>query len=256
VASDDAAELAKDGPADVVVMAVKTWQVRGVSEQVSPAVGDATVFLPLQNGVEAPEHIAAVHGEAKALGGSSRVICAIREPGVIDQDPFIQEITFGELDNRVTDRVRAIEGALREAGVTPVVPEHTLRSMWEKFVFISTISGLGAVTREPVGVFRSVPETRELLVRAIAEGAAAGRGRGVPLDPGYEDRVVRFIDTTPADMTLSMQRDIMAGRPSELEAQSGAVVRIGREVGVETPVHGFLYAALLPMERAARGETA
>ncbi|MFO7741708.1 MAG: ketopantoate reductase C-terminal domain-containing protein, partial [Anaerolineae bacterium] len=62
------------------------------------------------------------------------------------------------------------------------------------------------------------------------------------------------IDGLPPDGTASMQRDVMAGRPSELESQNGAVVRLGREAGVETPLHAFIYASLLPQELRARGE--
>ena len=66
------------------------------------------------------------------------------------------------------------------------------------------------------------------------------------------DKTLKFVDGLPEDVTSSMQRDIMEGRPSELEALNGAVVRLGREAGVATPVHGFIYAALAPLEARAR----
>ena len=66
------------------------------------------------------------------------------------------------------------------------------------------------------------------------------------------ERTLSFIDTLPTDGTASMQRDIMGGRPSELEAQVGAVVRLGDLAGVPVPVHRMIYQSLLPLERKAR----
>jgi 2-dehydropantoate 2-reductase len=111
---------------------------------------------------------------------------------------------------------------------------------------------VGAATRQPIGGYRSVAETRRLLQGALEEVVAVGRARGVTLAEDSAQRVLANIDATPADTYASMQNDIMNGRPSELEAQTGEVVRLGCQLGVPTPVHDFLYAILLPMELKAR----
>jgi 2-dehydropantoate 2-reductase len=128
--------------------------------------------------------------------------------------------------------------------------------MWRKFLFIASVSGIGAVTRAPIGVLRQRAETRELLERAMREVRAVAVARGVPLPEAAVAETMAFTDALPADGTTSMQRDIVAGRPSELEAQNGAVVRLGRNAGVETPVHDFIYRSLVPLELRARGELA
>jgi 2-dehydropantoate 2-reductase len=112
---------------------------------------------------------------------------------------------------------------------------------------------VGAVSRSPVGAIRAVPETRSLLEAAMREVHALARARGIALPADAVARALRFVDGLPADGTTSMQRDIAEGKPSELESQSGAVVRLGRESGLQTPVHAFLYASLLPLEKRARG---
>jgi 2-dehydropantoate 2-reductase len=137
-----------------------------------------------------------------------------------------------------------------------VVPEDVEAATWEKFLFIAPFSGVGAVTRQPAGVVRSIAETRDLIERAMYEVAALARAKGVNLPDEAVARNMRYVDSLPADSTASMQRDIMDGRPSELEQQTGAIVRLGREAGVPVPVNAFLHAALLPSERRARGQVA
>jgi 2-dehydropantoate 2-reductase len=134
------------------------------------------------------------------------------------------------------------------------VPDDIEAAMWSKFVLIVGWSGLGAITRAPVGVFRSEPETREVLREALGEAYAVGRARGVALPADCVESCLATFDRLPAAGTASMQRDIMSGRPSELAQQNGAVVRLGREAGVPTPANAFIYRSLLPLERRARGE--
>jgi 2-dehydropantoate 2-reductase len=126
--------------------------------------------------------------------------------------------------------------------------------MWRKFLFIAAISGVGAVTQAPVGINRSVPETRQILVQAMQEIYSLARHFGIHLPEDIVQQTLAFIDSLEPTIVPSMQRDLMAGWPSELAAQNGAVLRMGSEVGIPTPVHAFLYSALLPQELKARKE--
>ena len=112
---------------------------------------------------------------------------------------------------------------------------------------------MGAVTRASIGVIRSLPETREMLEQAMQEVFDLAHARGIALPATTIETAFGFFDDLPAASTASMQRDVLAGRPSELESQNGAVVRLGAEVGVATPLNHFLYASLLPSERGVRG---
>jgi len=104
-----------------------------------------------------------------------------------------------------------------------------------------------------MGVVRSVPETRRLIEAGLEEIERLARARGIALAEGISAATLAFIDRLPADGTASLQRDIAAGRPSELDDLTGAVVRLGLEAGVSTPVSSFIYGALSPLERRARG---
>lgn len=129
-----------------------------------------------------------------------------------------------------------------------------LAASGEKLVFIAAVSGVGAVTQAPLGVMRQVGETRDLLGAAMRETVAVGQAHGMTIEEEAAATAMGFVDRLPAESTTSMQRDLLEGRRSELEAQSGAIVRLAREVGVKSPVHEYLYASLLPFELRARAE--
>jgi 2-dehydropantoate 2-reductase len=250
-ATDDPAGV---GFVDFVILAVKTWQLGDAARALRPLVGPHTAVLPLLNGVEAADELTAVLGVDHVLAGMCRIITTIEGPGHIRHSGAVPFVALGELDNTVSDRVRRLHGALVGAGVGAEIAADIHVAVWEKFMFIATMSGIGAVTRAPIGEWLNLPHTRRMAEAALQEVVAVGRAHGVALPDASVADTLAFMDGVPPSATASMQRDIMAGRPSELEAQSGAVVRLGAQVGVPTPVHSFLYHSLLPQERAARGQ--
>jgi 2-dehydropantoate 2-reductase len=235
------------------LLGVKAWQVPEAAHALGPMLGPDTFVVPLQNGVEAPGQLAEVLGRERVLGGLCRVLSSIKEPGHIEQSGVDPYIAFGELDRSVTpraERLRQVFGRAR--GVTVEIPSDIVAAMWSKFLFISALSGVGAITRSTAGVIRAKPETRRLLIQALEEARAVALAHRVRLPENVIDRVMQLIDDLPEEGTASMQRDIAAGRPSELSSQSGAVVRLGQAVGVPVPVHTLIYESLLPLEKRAR----
>lgn len=251
-ATEDPAQV---GIVDVVLVCVKAWQVRDAAEAIRPMVGPDTVTLPLQNGLEAPTQLAAVLGNEHVLGGLCGLSTFIVGPGHIRHagaDPWIR---FGELDNRPSERVEGLRQAFdRATGLTVEIPPDIQVALWMKFLFITAWSGVGAVTRTPLGVWRSLPETRQMAENALQEIIRVAQARNIALPENAMPTIMNMYDSFPPDITSSMQRDIAQGRPSELEAQIGAVVRFGKEVDVATPFNNFIYATLLPAELRARGE--
>lgn len=256
-ASDDPARLA---PADVVLVAVKGWQVPELAARLAPLLAPGGFAVPLENGVEAASALARALGEERVVGGLCHVFAWVEAPGRVKHVGELLRVTMGELrpEARAAGASRRLEelaAALRAAQVDAVVADDIQQAMWLKFSFIAPFGGVGAVARAPIGAIRAVPESRALLASAVAEVVAVGRARGVNLPPDAEARTLAQLDGLAPGSTASMQRDLQAGRPSELEDQIGAVVRLAREAGVAVPTHAFLLAALLPQERAARQAT-
>lgn len=249
--SDDPSDL---GESDVVLVCVKAWQVTETAEALGPLVGPSTYFVPLQNGIEAPEQLARVFGPARVLGGLCRLLVFLDGPGRIRHAGVAPYVAFGEMDGRVSSRAERLREAFaRTRGVTVEIPPDIRVAMWSKFLFIAALSGVGALIRAPIGVIRSQLETRALLLGALEEIHAVAAGAGVTLPVDSVPRTMAYIDTLPPDGTASMQRDILQGRPSELDAQTGTVVRLGDKLGIPVPVHRLMYAALVSLERRARG---
>lgn len=242
------------GPVDVVLVGVKAWQLPEAALAIQPMVGPETVVIPLQNGVEAAAQLAQVLGSAHVSGGLCRISSLVGGPGLIRHVGIPPYIAFNWADAHPDARLQQLQAAFMRVGVNAEIPPDIQLKVWEKFVFIASISGVGAVTRSPAGVLRSQPETRRMLQAAIYEVAAVGRATGVRLAESIEQTTLSFIDTLPPATMASMQRDISENRPSELECQNGAMVRLGLASGIPTPVHGFIYASLLPLEKRARGE--
>ncbi len=250
-ATDDPSQV---GAVDVILVAVKAWQVPAAARAMQPMVAEHTFIVPLENGVDAPGQLAEALGEAHVLGGLCRISAFIAGPGHIRHVGIEPYVAFGELNRRPSQRAENLRLAFERAGVVVEIVEDVHVAMWSKFLFIAAISGVGAVARAPAGVIRSIPETRQLLVSAMEEIYNLGRNRGVDLPADSVAQTMAFIDGMAPEVTASMQRDIIAGQPSELESQNGAVVRMGVESGVSTPVNAFLYGSLLPQEQRARGE--
>ncbi|MFM8320431.1 MAG: 2-dehydropantoate 2-reductase [Chloroflexota bacterium] len=241
--------------AEMILLAVKAWQVPQAIELLRPRLSGEAGVIYLGNGVEAVDQLRQALGAQHVLGGLTRISAAIAGPGHIRHVGIEPYIAFNELDGRAGRRVERLRQAFEAAaGVSVGVPDDIQAAIWEKFVFIAAVSGVGAAARAPIGALRHLDETRALLEAAIDETLEVGRALGVRLGSDIAARTLAFIDTMAPGVTASMQRDIMEGRPSELAAQSGAVVRLGQAAGVPTPVHAFLYASLLPQELKARGE--
>jgi 2-dehydropantoate 2-reductase len=242
------------GVVDYVLCCVKSWQVTAAARAMMPMVGPDTLVIPLQNGVEAPAQLASILDPANVLGGLCAIIAFLASPGHVKHSGANPLIRFGHLDNHPDPRVNALSEIFNHcSGVKSSIPDDIVVAMWQKFMLITPWSGLGAVSRAPIGVLLEQPETRDLLTRGIEEVYQVGRALGVNLPADSVDRTVATLGDIPPNSTTSMQRDLVRGRPSELDAQNGAVVRLAYEAGIDTPINRFFLYSLRSLELRARG---
>jgi 2-dehydropantoate 2-reductase len=239
-------------PVEAALVAVKTWQVREVAPTLAPMLRADGIVVPLENGVDAPDECADALGSARAFGGICHVLSWLEGPGRVKHIGDGVRVTLGAWRSPVDARVNALERALSGAGVSTRVASDFAAALWDKFVFIASFGGVGAVTRAGAGALRTIPEARLLLAGAFEEVCAVGRAKGVALRGDTAAKAMALTDSLPVDAIASLQRDVVAGRPSELEALGGAVARMGAQLGVPVPVHAMMHAALLPQETAAR----
>jgi len=248
-ATDDPATA---GPVDAVLVAVKSWQLPELAPTLAPLVGPDTVVVPLLNGVEAPSQLAAALGPGPVAGGLCGIVSYLVEPGHVHHEGVAPFVRFGELDRRPSPRLERLRAAFTDAGVRAEIPDDIHVALWTKLLFIAPVSGVGALVRAPLGAWRELGGARGLAERAMREVAAVAAARGHSLAPDAVERTLAFVDGMAPTATSSFQRDLEAGRRTELDAQLGAVVRLGAAAGVETPACRLLYDCLLPQELAAR----
>ena len=242
-ASDDPAQV---GPVDLVLVTVKSYNLENAAEAGRPLIGPQTAALPLLNGLDAADRLAAVWGGEHVLAGLTHISASVPAPGVIRQVSAVRRITFGERDGAITPRAERIYSTLAASGAEAVLTPAIDVALWEKFLFIASISGVCCLSRQPMGIVLATPDTRRLYIEALREVEAVARARGVALPPDAVERTLKTTEGFAPQTKPSLLAALEAGQRLELEAMSGTVVHYGRQAGVPTPVHAVVYAALKP----------
>lgn len=243
---------ARVGPVDVVLFAVKCYSNAEALPQLRAMVGGSTAVLTLQNGVDSVDEVAATVGESATLGGSTYVATALEAPGLIVQTGTHRRVVFGEAfvdRSRVSDRVAAINNALVESDIESQGVADVRSAIWEKFVYLSPFAGFTGATRLPIGPLWAVPDIRQHFLDAALEVKAVAAAEGVSLPDNTLETLDYYVSRIPGETRSSLLIDFQQGKPIEVEALQGAVVRRGKRAGVPTPILATLYAVLKPHER-------
>lgn len=240
------------GDVDLVLFCTKTFAIEDAARQSKALVAPRTTVLGLQNGVEAAAQLGEILGSEHVLAAATWLSSAIEAPGVIRHASDSRRIVLGELDGANSERAGEIQSVFSKAGLVAEVSSNIQGVLWSKLVFISAVAGFGSLTRLPMDAYRGVPAARGLLVAEMQEVAAVATALGIRLEVDAVEKALEYIDAARPGIKASMQLDMEAGRPSELDAIIGVVVRKGRETGTSTPVASTLYALLLPIELSAR----
>ena len=238
------------GPVDLVIFAVKAYSNLQALPLVPPLVGSGTVVLPLQNGVDTADQLAALIGREPVLAGTTYIAATLVEPGVIEYIGTLRKIVFGEAfgDRVVTARVSRIRETLAAADIQAEAAADSRVAIWEKFIFLAPVAAFTAAARLPIGPAWAQPAFREAVGVAMAEVEALARHAGVEVAADVIEQKLRYMDASQPTMRSSMMVDITSGRPLELDALVGTVVRRGRAAGIQTPVMAALYGVLKPFE--------
>jgi 2-dehydropantoate 2-reductase len=249
-ATDDPSTI---GPVDLVLFCVKSYDLDAAAAQLAPLIGPRTMVLPLQNGIDSAERLAKIVGPTAVLGGVAYVAATRVAPGVIVHRGM-NKIVFGEPNGGTSSRLEQIRDVFSRTVVTADVHPDIRVALWEKFVALAATGGVMAMTRLPMGPIRDCPETSAFFRGAMEEAAAVGRALGIPLPDNCVDQHWALVSGLDPSVRGSMSQDLLAGHRLELEALNGTVVRLGRQVGISTPLNFAVYAALKPYADGAPAE--
>ncbi len=238
--------------ADLIILSVKSWQIEKIAIKFKSFLKADAMVLSLQNGVDNANKLTEILGPKKVVAGLCRIVAKIESPGIIDHFGYEPEILFGEMDNSKTQRVNEIHKVFTKAGFKNNISPDIQRDIWLKFLFIGSISAIGALTRSVLGEMREDPYIRNILIDTAKEIVSIGSHLGVDINNKDIENCFAVIDRIDYHTTMSLQRDMIEGKPSELENFNGYIVKKGDELGIDTPVNDFIYYCLKPMEEKVR----
>ncbi len=236
---------------DLIILGIKSWQVKKISSQLKQIISDHTLVLPLQNGVLAIEELSTSIDTKNIVGGLCRIISKIESPGVINHFAVEPTIVLGVINHSTSKLVAQICETINNSGIKARIADDFMIDLWNKLMVIC-LSGLLAVTRSTYGEIREVKETREIMTAILTEIYNVANATGVKLERNIVEKTIAYVDSYPYDATTSLARDVWEGKPSEIQYQNGTIVNLGKKYGVATPANDFIYACILPLDNKAR----
>ena len=238
---------------NVVIIAVKAWQVKEAAKEIKPFTSAETLVISVQNGIDSPYELNDIFSANQILPSVFRGICLVPEPGVISVASQCSW-TLGEFEKNSISNISLklhpfTESKLR---LNVTIVDDIILDLWKKLALIAPMSGVGAVTRSVLGVCLEINELKQMLVKSVEEIVEVAFSQKIVLPDETVKNCIEFYQALPYSATSSMQRDIEHKKPSELEYQNGAIVKLAKSNKVPVPVNSFIYYSLLPQEIEAR----
>jgi 2-dehydropantoate 2-reductase len=251
-ATDDMSSV---GPVDLVIFAVKSYGTNVAIRDMGPLVGDDTMIISTQNGIDSERLLGEALGTEHVLGCAATVSAKIDAPGIVTQGGGPGSLVIGEMGSAdlnaqgaVTERVNDLVERCKAAGLAAETHEDIVMAIWEKFIFICALSGMTALTRKPIGEIFAQPSTTEMYLQVLAEVAEVGRAEGVALPGDIAQNTLAATQAREPFIIGSMGHDLIAGNPIEIGLLNGRVVELGKKHGIPTPANFAIEAALKPHE--------
>jgi len=233
------------GPANVILFCVKSYDTEAAARQLAPLLNERSLIISLQNGVDNVEKIAALLPHCSTYGGAAYISSRITAPGQITETGGFQRIVFGPMSGEANDTAKDVHTCFTHAGIKSQLSVNVRKDLWQKLMFIASMGSLTALSRLTHGEIIGNPKTRGLMFDAMREVQSVALKLGIDVDAVDESRVLEGLKRFSDDTRSSMYYDLIAGKPMEVEALNGTVVRLGERVGVPTPIHRVIYAILL-----------
>ena len=237
------------GPADLILVLVKSYHTKEAIKNAGPIIGDQTVVLSFQNGLGNEETLAEVVGKEHVIGGRTFAGGVLLGPGHVIAGRKGKQTYIGELDGRITERVNEIAGQFNQAGLETIISSNIIGIMWDKLLINVATAALSGMTRLPYGELYQVKEVMACALEAVSEAMAVAKALGVKLTITNPEKIWRkAAENLPPEFKASVLQDIEKGSRTEIDYINGSVVRLGEKHGIPTPVNGVLVAGIKGIE--------
>jgi 2-dehydropantoate 2-reductase len=240
------------GPADLVIVLVKSFHTADAVREAIGLVGPDSAVLSLQNGLGHEDILTGLIGRDRVIAGKTYVGGVVLGPGHVIAGLAGKETIIGELDGRITPRIERIAATFEAAGMKLVISRNIMGAIWDKLLVNIATGALSGITRLSYGGLYAVPELELTATAAVAEAIAVAKASGIALETVHpHDAWVKAASGLPPEFKASMLQSLEKGSVTEVDFINGAVVRAGTKTGVPTPVNATLVACVKGIERAA-----
>ncbi len=240
LATDNPKEL---GPLDLIIFGVKGYDLENAARMITGNLHDNTVIIPLLNGVDNAERLKTVLNTGIIMNGCVYISTRIVSPGVVEHVGGPCALFFGPEEGPI-DRYSGVETVMKDAGIKATLSDHITTDVWSKYIFVGPLGGITSMVNQPLGVIMENEEHRTMLEGLMKEVEAIAQARDIPLPKNIVQQSLNVASSFPYETRTSIQLDFEKGKQTEMETFTGYVVRSGRKLGIKTPLHDVVYAAL------------
>ena len=244
-ATDDMSSI---DPVDLVIFAVKSWGTETAITDMAGLVGNNTLIISTQNGIDSERLLSDAFGKEHVLGCTATVSSMITSPGVVTQAGGPGSLVVGALTEGQSARVNDLATQCVAAGIAAETHENIELAIWEKFTFICALSGMTALTRKPIGEIFAQESTTQMYLQVLSEVAEVGRASGIPLPQSIAADLLATTQAREPFIIGSMGHDLIANNPIEISLLNARVVELGTKHNIKTPANFAIEAALRPHE--------
>lgn len=231
----------KADPFDVIIFSNKAYHLPEAIRDAKPYAGEKTIILPLLNGMAHMNMLWNEFGKENVLGGLCFIETTLNEHGEIAQTSASHDVRFGEWSGERTERVLALEQLFSGCNARFRLSEHIATDMWNKYLFIATMSGVTTLFRAPIGLIRSGKYGQEIIFGLLKEIAAVMRAHGAPIADDIEEKQLAQLNRIEATMKSSMQRDMEKGQLIEADHLQGYLLSLAEQYNIATPLLKMVY---------------
>ncbi len=233
---------------DLVMHCTKMWEVESSGARLARCLGDKTIVVPFQNGVEAADLLSAGLGSERVAQGIAYISAFIDAPGFVRHANKVHRLTLGARHPAQESTLTALCEAGTAAGFDIAMSRNLPADLWRKMIVLSALAGSTGLRRCDLGALRRTDGGRALLAGLVEEATAVARAEGVALKPDAAAKCLEQLGTMPDSMEASLAVDLKRGNRLELPWLNGAILRLAGRHGLSAPMTEVVVRALTPFQ--------
>ncbi|PZC49619.1 MAG: 2-dehydropantoate 2-reductase [Chloroflexi bacterium] len=235
------------GPVDLIIHSVKTYHNPQAIQQILPLIKKGTTLVCMQNGVDTWQKLQNYVPSVTVVPAAVYIEANVSGPGIIRQEGNVLRLILGATKDSSAGHIKAISKTLTKSGIECIISSNISEILWNKWLFISTLAGVTCAARANLSDIIKFPESTTLLRNVMGEIVNIANHEGIDLATDIIETTIKYMEEEATSLKASMYSDLQAGKPMELDALTGTVVRLAKKWGLPVPANQAIYAMLKPI---------